>query len=91
MGAAVDGGVALLVEVLLGFEHRAGVLARCPRVEVDEGMPVDFQVKHREVVAEAGDLGVVQRGLGGDEGRGRLDQGHGAGLLRWNEAAFAAG
>ena len=41
VGAAVHGGVALFVELLLGFDHAERVLRRGPGIKVDQRLAVD--------------------------------------------------
>ena len=73
--AAVDGGVPLLVELLLGLEHAERVLRGRSGVQVDQLFAVDLLLQDREVVADPEDLIVSERdgraakvGWGGNHG-----------------------
>lgn len=48
------------VEVSLGIEHRAGLLARRRRIQVDKRMPVKRLAQNGEVLTYTGD---VERGV----------------------------
>ena len=69
--AAVHGGVALLVELLLGFHHADRVLRGGTGIEVVERVPVHLLGEHRKVVADAFHLPCGQRPGGTVRGRGR--------------------
>ena len=71
VGAAVHGRVALLVELLLGFDHAERVLRRGPGIQVDQGLAVDHLVEDREVVADPQHLGVIHGRHGTFQGGGR--------------------
>ena len=65
VGAAVHGGVSVQVEVAFCVEHLKGFLAGRPRIQVNQGMPVDLGVEDREVLAKLAYDVVAQRGVGG--------------------------
>ena len=63
--AAVYGGVGVQVEVAFCVENLQGFLARRPRIQVDQGIPVDLSVEDREILAKLAYEVVAQRGVGG--------------------------
>ena len=65
VSTAVHGGVSVQVEVAFSVEHLKGFLAGRPRIQVDQGMPVDLGVEDREILAELAYDIVAQRGVGG--------------------------
>ena len=63
--ATVYSRVSVQVEVTFSVEHLKRFLTGRPRIQVDQGVPVDLSVEDREVLAKlAYDL-VAQRGVGG--------------------------
>ena len=62
MGAAVHGGVPLLVEFLLGLDHAQRILRRGTGVQIDEGPAVDQLIQNGKVVPDPEDLGIIHRG-----------------------------
>ena len=65
VGAAVYSRVSVQVEVAFCVENLKGFLAGRPRIQVDQGMPVDLSVEDREVLAKLASDVVAQRGVGG--------------------------
>jgi hypothetical protein len=65
--APVDVGVVALVDVALGVDHRLGFLGAGRAVEVDERLPVDGRLEHRELPADGLDV----QDLGGAGGAGQ--------------------
>ena len=68
VGTTVNGGVALLVKLLLGFDDAERVLRGRPGVQIDQGVPAHGPRKHGEVIADPQHLFVGQcrrqQGLG---------------------------
>ena len=65
VGTAVHSGVSVQVEVAFCVKNLKGFLTGRPRIQVDQGVPVDLSVEDREILAKLAYEVVAQRGVGG--------------------------
>ena len=63
--ATVYSRVSVQVEVTFSVEHLKRFLTGRPRIQVDQGVPVDLSVEDREILAKLAYEVVAQRGVGG--------------------------